>query len=92
MNAVLQVDGGPFPESCDPQGRNDRNPVESRESLQRAVRTLRAIRLRYEIGRNTHPDVRFYSVQVAVDSGDMAWITAAIEALERGLAGATGAA
>jgi hypothetical protein len=89
MNAVLQVDGGRLPESCDPKGRHDKNPYESRESLRRAVRTLRAIRLRYEMGHNAYPDVRCYSVQIAVDSGDISWITAAIDTLETSLAGAT---
>jgi hypothetical protein len=33
MNAVLQVDGGRLPESCDPKGRHDKNPYESRELI-----------------------------------------------------------
>lgn len=41
-------------------------------------------------GRGAHSFARFYTVQVAVDSADMAWITAAIEALEETVvAGAT---
>jgi hypothetical protein len=87
MNAVLRVDGDPFPESRDPQGRNDRNPFDSRESLKRAVRTLRAIRERYEWGHKVDSDyVRAYSVQVAFGYADMLWITAAIEAMEKAIA------
>lgn len=87
MNAVVQIKGarpgnGQPHESPDATGRQD--------SLQRAVLTLRAIRQRYESGRDAHSFVRFCTVQVAVDSGDMAWITAAIEALEETVvAGAT---
>ena len=55
-------------------------------SLQRALSTLRAVRQRYETGRNAYPDARSYSVHVAVDHGDVAWITAAIEAVERAIA------
>ena len=86
MNAVLQVDGGRLPESGDPKGRNDGDRFESRESLQRAVRTLRAIRQRYEMGRNAHPGARCFAVQIVADGGDMPWITAAIEALEKTIA------
>jgi hypothetical protein len=50
--------------------------------LQRALHTLRAIRQRYEAGRNAHPEARGYSVQVGVDRGDLAWINAVIEMLE----------
>jgi hypothetical protein len=77
-------------ESRDANMRNDRNPSESRVGVQRAVLALRAIRQRYESGRNAHPDVRGYSVHVVVDCGDMVWITAAIDALEKTVvAGAT---
>lgn len=87
MNAVLQVDGEPFPQSHDPQDRNDRNPFDNGESLKRAVRTLRAIRERYETGRNRDSTyARAYSVQVAVGHADMLWITAAIEAMEKAIA------
>jgi hypothetical protein len=58
------------------------NHSESRVSVQRAVLNLRAIRQRYETGRNAYPDARGYRVHVVVDCGDMAWITAAIETLE----------
>ncbi len=60
---------------------------ESQVSLQRAVRTLRAIRERYETGRNVDFGyVRAYSVQVALGYADMFWVTAAIEALEKAIA------
>ena len=53
------------------------------QQLQQAVRTLRAIRQRYEAGSNAGSGyVRSYSVQVALGYADMLWITAAIEALE----------
>lgn len=85
MNAVLQLDGAPFPESRDAKGRNDRDSFERAESLQRAVRTLRAIRQRYDVRRDAHPGARFLAVQVVVDGSDMAWIAAAIEALEQAI-------
>jgi len=66
----------------DVNGRSDSNPSERWDNLQRAVRTLRAIRQRYVTGRNARPDARCYSVQVAIGYGDLAWIAAAIEALE----------
>jgi hypothetical protein len=87
MNAVPQADGDPFPQSRDPQDRNDRNPFDSGESLKRAVRTLRAIRDRYEMGRNVDSTYACaYSVQVAFGQADMLWITAAIEAMEKAIA------
>ena len=91
MNAALQADGawpanGQPRESRDAHGRNDRNPSESRVSLQRALRTLRAVRQRYETGRNAHLEARSYSVNVVVDHGDVAWIAAAIEAVENVIA------
>jgi hypothetical protein len=50
---------------------------------QQALRTLRAIRERYETGRDTGSDaVRSYSVQISLGYADMLWIAAAIEALE----------
>ena len=60
-------------------------PTESQVSLQRALRTLRAVRQRYETGRNAHADARFYGVHVVVDHGDVAWIAAAIEAVEKAI-------
>ena len=69
--------------------RSDSNTFERRNSLQRAVRTLRAIRQRYETGRSAHPDARCYTVQIAVGYGDMAWIAAAIDALETRVTDAT---
>jgi hypothetical protein len=73
-------------------GRNGRNPSESQVSLQRVLRTLRAVRQRYETGRNAHPDTRSYSVHVVVDPGDIAWISAAIEAVEKAIAAGGAAA
>ena len=54
-------------------------------SLQRAALTLRAIRQRYEAGHNAYPCAHGYSVHIAVGGGDMAWITAAIEAVEEAM-------
>jgi hypothetical protein len=92
-DAALQTDGvlpanGQSRESRDNR-RNDRNPSENRVDVQRAVLILRAIRQRYETGRNAHSDPRDYRVNIVVDYGDMAWISAAIEALEETVAGAT---
>jgi hypothetical protein len=70
----------------DPNRRNETKPSESQVSLQRALRTLRAVRQRSETGRNAHPDTRYYSVHVVVDPGDIAWISAAIEAVEKAIA------
>src|SRR5215471_20252527 len=67
--------------------RSDEKPAENQVSLQRASTVLRGIRQRYQTGRSAHPDANCYSVQVAVDAGDMAWITAAIESVEGLLAG-----
>jgi hypothetical protein len=65
---------------------NGSRPPESQVRLQQAVRTLRAIRQRYEMGRNVDSDyVRAYSLQVALGYADMFWITAAIEALEKAI-------
>lgn len=63
----------------------------SPQCLEQAVRTLRAIRERYEMGRNVDSAyVPAYSVQVALGYADMFWITAAIEALEKTIRDATG--
>jgi hypothetical protein len=52
--------------------------------LEQALRTLRAIRRRYETETKQGPGrVRSHTVQVALGYADMLWITAAIEALER---------
>jgi hypothetical protein len=52
--------------------------------LQQALRTLRAIRQRYETGRDTGSGyLRFDSIHVALGYADMLWITAVIEALEK---------
>ena len=56
--------------------------------LQQAVRTLRAIRDRYESERNVDSGyVRACSVQIALGYADMFWVTAAIDALEKSIAG-----
>jgi len=69
------------------QNSNGSRPPESQVRLQQAVRTLRAIRQRYEMGRNVDSDyVRAYSLQVALGYADMFWISAAIEALEKAIA------
>jgi hypothetical protein len=73
-------------EPRDPNRRNETKPSESQVSLQRALRTLRAIRQRYETGRNAHADARFYRSNIAIDHGDIAWVTAAIEAVEKAIA------
>ena len=55
--------------------------------LQQAVRTLRAIRDRYESGRNVDSGyVRAYRLQIALGYADMFWVTAAIDALEKSIA------
>ncbi len=54
------------------------------DRLKQAVRTLSAIRQRYEAGRQAGPGlVRGYTVQVSLGYGDMLWIAAAIRALEK---------
>lgn len=54
------------------------------QQLQQAVRTLRAIRQRYEAERNAGSGyVRAYNLQVALGYADMIWLTAAVEALEK---------
>jgi len=76
----------------DPTRRDLRNLPASRANLQQALRTLRAIRLRYEIDRRKS-DARIRSVLVALSCADMQWVTAAIETLEKTIAeGATAAA
>jgi hypothetical protein len=93
MNAVLETRDSAAPattESGEAKGRNESNSLESQLRLQRAALILRAIRQRYEAGRNAHPYARCYSVQVVMDHGDMAWISATIDALEKTIAaGAT---
>ena len=54
---------------------------------EQALRTLRAIRQRYEAESKVRPGrVRSYTVQVAFGYADMLWIAAAIEALEKATA------
>lgn len=72
-------------EPRDPRWRDNRGPPVSQLSLQQALRTLRAIRLRYEIDRR-NSDARLRSVLVALSCADMQWITAAIETLEKAIA------
>jgi len=73
-----------------PQTCNGSKPSVSQVRLQQAVRTLRALRQRYELERNVDSDyARAYSLQVAFGYADMFWITAAIEALEKALADST---
>ena len=59
---------------------------QSHVNLQHALRTLNAVRERYEIGRHDYPDARFYRVHVVVERGDLAWLAATIDALERAIA------
>jgi hypothetical protein len=92
MKGALQTREGAAPataqrrEARHAAKRNETHSPESQSSVQRASLVLRAIRQRYEAGRNAHPDARCYSVHVAVDYGDMAWINAAIEVLEKAVA------
>jgi hypothetical protein len=62
---------------------------ENQVSLRRALRTLRAVQQRYAVGRDSHPAARCYTVQLALGSGDMLWVNAAIETLERAIAAET---
>jgi hypothetical protein len=93
MNAVVETRDTAAPATSEPgeaKGHNESNSLDKQLSLQRASLILRAIRQRYEAGRNAHPYARCYSVQVVMDYGDMAWISAAIDALEKTIAaGAT---
>ena len=69
--------------------RDRRTPSRNQMSLRQALRTLRAIRLRYETDRS-NADARLRSVLVALSCADMLWISAAIEALQEAIApGAT---
>ena len=89
MNAALQT----YDRSRADHTGKERSPAESQASLQRALRTLRAIRLRYEIDRMQNSDASSRSVHVALGHADMCWITAAIGALEQAIdAGARAAA
>ena len=82
MNAALQT----YDSSRSDHTGKERSPAESQASLQRALRTLRAIRLRYEIDRIRNSDACSVSVHVAVGHADMCWIAAAIEAVETAIA------
>jgi len=82
MNVALQA----YNSARSDQSRHERDLFESQASLQRALRTLRAVRQRYETGRNADPNARSYGVHVVVDQGDVAWITAAIEAVGKAIA------
>jgi hypothetical protein len=67
------------------------NPIASASTaarqvaLQQALRTLGAIRVRYEIDRG-NSDTHLRSVLIALSGADMLWITAAIEALQKVIA------
>ena len=51
-----------------------------------ALRTLRGIRQRYDTERSADSDSgHAYTMHVALGSGDMHWLTAAIEALEKAI-------
>jgi hypothetical protein len=89
MEPAAAYDAPPEPrigESREPNGMNDRSPPQSHLNLQHALRTLNAVRERYEVGRNDFPDARFYRVHVVVERGDLAWLAATIDALERAIA------
>jgi len=58
---------------------------ESQLKLRQALRTLRALRQRYETARNGNASACFLSIQVALDNTGMCWLTAAIEALEKAI-------
>ena len=58
----------------------------SKSSLEQALSTLLAIRQRYATGSEVHPSARCYSVQLALGSADMLWLTVAIDALEQAIA------
>lgn len=83
MNDALQTYAG----AQSVHGYFAKNLSDSQASLQQALRTLSAIRERYAIAHARHPDSRSLTVQVALGQVDMCWITAAIEALERSIAG-----
>jgi hypothetical protein len=51
--------------------------------IEQALRTLRAIRQRYETESDAGSGKRSYTVHVALGYADMAWVTATIEALEK---------
>lgn len=56
------------------------------ERLEQALRTLRAIRQRYETGRDVDSGyIRSGTIQIALGYADMLWITATIEALEKAM-------
>ena len=60
--------------------------------LDQAIRTLRAIRQRYETESDAgHGRKRSYAVQIALGYADMRWIGAAIEALEQAAQGSLSA-
>jgi hypothetical protein len=69
----------------DPNWPNRTPSSRTQVSLQQALRTLRAIRLRYEIDRR-NSDARLRSVLVALSCADMLGISAAIEALQEAIA------
>jgi hypothetical protein len=74
------------------RAKTERNVPESHERLQQALRTLRAIGQRYEIDRARNPDGRSFTLKIALGCGDMRWISAVIELLEKSTATATDSA
>lgn len=65
----------------------ERNLSKSQVSLQQALRTLCAFRERYAVDHARYSDARSLTVHVTLGYSDMCWITAAIEALEKSIAG-----
>src|ERR1700752_4541878 len=67
-------------------GGGSNQGAESQMRLRQALRTLRGIRQRYKFDHAGRPDSYPLSVHVALGHTAMSWITAAIEAVERGIA------
>jgi hypothetical protein len=70
----------------EPNTMKDGSPSQCHVNLRHALRTLNAVRERYEVGRHDHPDARFYRVHVVVERSDLAWLAATIDALEKAIA------
>ena len=64
-----------------------RNVSECPVRLNQALRTLRAIRQRYEIDRARNPGARSLTLEVGLGDADICWISAVIELLEKSTAG-----
>jgi len=81
LSATLQAERGVSVSAVNPLGKV-LTKMDNR--LEQAIRTLRAIRQRYESESDAgSARRRSYSLQVALGYADMRWIAAAIEALER---------